>query len=230
MYCMNCGVKLADSETCCPLCGTAAYHPDLPQAEAVPAYPGANRPRLKPVPKILPFFLTILVLLAAITVTAVDLGLSPGLSFGGYTLGSLGLFYVLFILPAWFRRPNPIFLILADTAAIEVFLLVIDLVNHGGWFMSFAFPVAGILGIIVLVEAILLRYVPKGALYTLGGGFIALGGYTMLLEMFAVITFGGKMFRWSIYTLSVLSALGLFLIFTGICHPWREMLRRKLFL
>lgn len=230
MYCVNCGVKLADSETCCPLCGTVVYHPDLPRKDAAPAYPGSNRPRLKPVPKILPFFLTILVLLAAITVTAVDLSLSPGLSFGGYTLGSLGLCYVLFILPAWFRRPNPIFLILADTAAIEVFLLVIDLTNHGGWFMSFAFPVAGILGLILLVEAILLRYVPKGALYTLGGGFIALGGYTMLLEMFAVITFGGKMFRWSIYTLSVLSALGLFLIFTGICRPWRELLRRKLFL
>lgn len=230
MYCVNCGVRLADSETVCPLCGIAAYHPDLPTPDAIPPYPGTGGPKLRPVQGILPFFLTVLILLAAITVTAVDLSLSPGLTFSGYALGSLGLFYVLFILPAWFHRPNPIFLILADTAAIEVFLLVIDLVTQGGWFLSFAFPVAGILGLILLAEAALLRYVPKGALFTLGGGFIALGGYTMLLEMFAVITFGGKMFRWSIYTLSSLSALGLFLLFTGVCRPWRELLRRKLFL
>ena len=29
MYCVNCGVKLADSERVCPLCGTKAYHPDI---------------------------------------------------------------------------------------------------------------------------------------------------------------------------------------------------------
>mgnify|MGYP001071229356 CR=1 FL=1 len=27
MYCVNCGVELADSETVCPLCGTRVFHP-----------------------------------------------------------------------------------------------------------------------------------------------------------------------------------------------------------
>ena len=30
MYCINCGVELADSETVCPLCGTRVFHPDMP--------------------------------------------------------------------------------------------------------------------------------------------------------------------------------------------------------
>ena len=29
MYCVNCGVKLAPTESVCPLCGTRVYHPDL---------------------------------------------------------------------------------------------------------------------------------------------------------------------------------------------------------
>ena len=33
MYCINCGVKLADSEKRCPLCGTVPYHPDIVRQE-----------------------------------------------------------------------------------------------------------------------------------------------------------------------------------------------------
>ena len=36
MYCVKCGVQLADTEKSCPLCGTRVYHPDLVQAEATP--------------------------------------------------------------------------------------------------------------------------------------------------------------------------------------------------
>ena len=30
MFCVKCGVELADSEKVCPLCGTRVFHPDLP--------------------------------------------------------------------------------------------------------------------------------------------------------------------------------------------------------
>ena len=39
MYCANCGVKLADTEKKCPLCGTEAYHPDIIRPEVNPLYP-----------------------------------------------------------------------------------------------------------------------------------------------------------------------------------------------
>ena len=39
MYCIKCGVELADSEKVCPLCGTRVFHPDLPQAQGEPPYP-----------------------------------------------------------------------------------------------------------------------------------------------------------------------------------------------
>lgn len=230
MYCMNCGVRLAESETRCPLCGTAAYHPDLPRRPAVPAYPHTAAPRLRPSRRFLPTLATILLLLGAAVPVIVDLSLGGGLSWSWYVITSVALFYVLFVLPCWFRRPNPVIFLAIDFVGIELFLLYIDLANRGGWFLSYAFPVAGIPGLIIVTAAILLYYVRRGVLFILGGCSIALGGYCMLLELFSVITFGGRMFQWSLYPLSALSALGLFLIFTAICRPWRELLRRKFFL
>lgn len=229
MYCMNCGVRLSPSESRCPLCGTLAYHPDLPRQNGALNYPNSS-PLLRPSRGTLPLLATILLLVAAAVTITVDLSISPGLSWSGYVLGSIGLFYLIVILPGWFRHPNPVIFAVLDFTAIEIFLLCIDLVNHGGWFLSFAFPAAGICGLITVTEITLLHYLRRGRLYILGGGFIAFGGYMMLLEMFSVITFDLKMFRWSIYPLSALSSLGLFLIFTAICKPWRELLRRKFFL
>mgnify|MGYP000840753951 CR=1 FL=1 len=39
MYCIKCGVELADSERVCPLCGTRVFHPDLPCGQGEPPYP-----------------------------------------------------------------------------------------------------------------------------------------------------------------------------------------------
>ena len=39
MYCIKCGVELADSEKVCPLCGTRVFHPDLPQSEGEAPFP-----------------------------------------------------------------------------------------------------------------------------------------------------------------------------------------------
>ena len=35
MYCVKCGVELADSQRVCPLCGTRVFHPDIPRKTAL---------------------------------------------------------------------------------------------------------------------------------------------------------------------------------------------------
>lgn len=45
MYCIKCGVELADSEKRCPLCGTPVFHPDLPRNLTEPPYPADRRIR-----------------------------------------------------------------------------------------------------------------------------------------------------------------------------------------
>ena len=43
MYCIKCGVKLADTEKRCPLCSTIVCHPDFESISDRPLYP-SNKP------------------------------------------------------------------------------------------------------------------------------------------------------------------------------------------
>ena len=52
MYCIKCGVELADSERVCPLCGTRVFHPDLPCGQGEPPYPPDEHPRHEEVSRI----------------------------------------------------------------------------------------------------------------------------------------------------------------------------------
>ena len=45
MYCVKCGVKLADTEKKCPLCNTVVCHPDFKQTAERPLYPSSKLPR-----------------------------------------------------------------------------------------------------------------------------------------------------------------------------------------
>jgi thiamine biosynthesis lipoprotein ApbE len=47
MYCVNCGVKLGESEKKCPLCGLTAFHPELPRPNGEPLYPTQNLPAMQ---------------------------------------------------------------------------------------------------------------------------------------------------------------------------------------
>ena len=108
---------------------------------------------------------------------------------------------------------------------------MIDLVNGGGWFISFAFPVAGIAGLIVTAVVALIKYIKKGYFYIVGGAVIAIGAYVVLVELFATVTFGLKEFHmWSFYPASGCLLLGMALIVLGVCAPLRNWFAKKFFI
>ena len=66
MYCVKCGVELADSEKKCPLCGTPVFHPDIPRNLSEPPFPPDKRIRPEDVNRYgVLFVLTIAALLLA---------------------------------------------------------------------------------------------------------------------------------------------------------------------
>ena len=231
MYCVKCGVSLVDTEKQCPLCGTVVFHPELHQSEADPLYP----PDVMPAPKRLPWgalmVATALFFLAASICLVCDWQLGHSIVWAGYVIGALVLVYVIFILPAWFRKPNPVIFLPSCFVAIGLYLLYISLATDGGWFLRFAFPVTGALGLILTAVVALLRYLPKAGLFIFGGASIALGGFTLLLEYLLHITFGlPGIGTWSPYPLMVFTLLGLCLLLIAICPPLKESLERKFFL
>ena len=232
MYCIKCGVELADSEKVCPLCGTRVFHPDLPCGQGETPYPPDHRPRAEEVSRVgVLFVLTVLFLLPAVVSVLCDWRLSGGIVWSGYVVGGLLLLYVTVVLPLWFKRPNPVIFVPVDFAAIGVYLLYVDLATGGGWFFSFALPVTGAAMVLVTAVVTLLRYVPSGALYTLGGGLILAGGFNVLVEFLLNLTFHlHDTFLWSFYPLAVCVVLGAMLLVIAACKPLRRSLHKKFFI
>lgn len=232
MYCIHCGVELAPSEKVCPLCGTRVFHPDFPQPEGTPTYPAARGERQEEVSRSgLLFVLTMLALLPAVICLLCDWRINGRIVWSGFVAGGLALFYVLAVLPLWFRRPNPVIFVPVGFAAIILYLLYIDLAVEGGWFLRFAFPVAGAMGLLLTAVVALMRYVRGGYLYIFGGALIASGGLAVLVEFLLNRTFGvHEVLFWSLYPLAAGVILGAMLIVIAICKPLRRSLHRKFFL
>lgn len=231
MYCIKCGVKLADTEKQCPLCGTTVYHPDIAQKDAEPFYPVQHYPAPQLGPKAAQIIMTALFLLPLLVSVLCDLQVNRSVTWSGFVAGALVVSYVMLVLPYWFRNPNPVIFVPCSFAAIALFVLYIELATGGKWFLSFAFPVIGFFGLIITAVVTLLRYVRRGALYILGGAFVALGLFMPLMEFLITVTFIGISFTaWSLYPLIALVLLGGTLIFLAIHRPSRETMERKFFI
>lgn len=231
MYCIYCGVKLADSEKCCPLCGTVPFHPDIPREEGKPLYPVECYPRQQVSRKGFLGVVTILLLIPVLVSLICDLSLQGGVTWSGYVIGAIALSYMIMVLPLWFRHPNPAVFVPCDFFAIGLYVLYIDLSVKGGWFLGFAFPVIGFVGVLVSAVVILTRYLHRGALYIYGGALIALGAFLPVMELLMKQTFRlSKFVGWSWYPLVALVLLGSALVFLALCRPARETAERKLFL
>ena len=230
MYCVKCGAMLSDGQTTCPICETRVYHPDISVAEenTYPKIPFEseefNRGGLM-------FVITMIFLVPLILPILLELGWHSDVSWSGYASGGTLIFYVAFVMPYWFKRPNPVIFVPVTFALTIGLLLFICLETGGNWFMTFAFPVAGGLGIILTAATAILHYVKKCCLYTIGGMFIALGLWTILLEFDIRTTFGVYTpFYWSLAPLTVLSIVGVMLIVIAIVKPLKESLRRFFFI
>ena len=232
MYCVKCGVELADSEVRCPLCGTTVFHPELEREPGeAPFPPPSAAPEVEVSRSGMLFIITVLSVLPAIICLLCDWRINGRLIWSGYAAGGILLCYLLLIFPRWFRHPNPVIFVPVDFAAVIVYLLYVNFAVGGHWFLSFAFPVTGALGLLVTALVAMLKYIHRGHLLMIGGAIILGGGLMVLVEFLLTITFHlQRMFFWSIYPLTAGILLGAMLIIIGCCRPLRESLHKKFFL
>ena len=229
MFCVKCGVKLADTEKICPLCGTTVYHPDIVINEDDRLYPEGRKPKTQTNAKVINGMLIILFMIPMFVCFLSDYMINGFLNWFGFAAGGILWTYIVFVLPLWFKKPNPVIFVPCDFAASALYLLYIDIAIGGGWFLNFAFPLTGALCLIISACVTLCHYIKRGHLYIWGGTIIAMGAYTLFIEFFLGIAFGIRFIGWSVYPLMVLTLLGGMLIYLAINRSAREMMERKLF-
>ena len=229
MYCVKCGVELADSQRSCPLCSTPVYFPELdPDRER--AYPKQNKPEIVNARGV-HFVITFAFMIAIAICLIADQAIGNGMGWSFYVLGGMALAYVILILPGWFSRRHPAVFVPCNFAAIALYVGYINYANGDKWFLSFALPLIGGVGLIVSSIVILSYYIRRGYLYIWGGALIATAGHCILTEWLAVCTFPNqRMFLWSLYPATTFFLVGVMLIIVAIVKPFRESLRRIFFL
>ncbi|MBQ8075055.1 MAG: hypothetical protein IJ237_03630 [Oscillospiraceae bacterium] len=227
MYCVKCGVRLQDGVERCPLCDTPVWNPEpteeyhnypdtFPQQHRESGIPGA-------------IALTVVCTIACIVTLTVCFNLYGTLRWGGYVVFALVLFYVIAALPLWFREPKGEVFIPIDHAAAALYVLYICHKTGGHWYLSFALPVILCSCILSTALICLLKYVKHGRVFILGGFLLALGGFTVLVEFFEHLSFGFRMFRWSLYSFAGFGSVGLFFLIAGMIPPLRQGIQKRFF-
>lgn len=231
MYCINCGVKLKDTEQRCPLCGVTVYHPELKQGSAEPLYPRHRYPVPEAASKAAQIVVSTLLLIALLTTLFIDLQLHGTVIWSGFAVGGILVFYVVLVMPFWFPKFRPEYYFPSVFTAIGLYLYYINFATNGNWFWGFGLPVTAYLGILLTVQVFLLQRRRDQVLTILGGGLIALGVLMPLMEYLIGAAFSLPRFAaWSVYPLISLCLLGAMLIFLAVNRRAREKMERKFFI
>ena len=229
MYCVKCGVQLADTEKKCPLCNTVVYYPETEPQDRRELYPAQKMPRSGSGRAFLGGAITMIFMIPLILTFLSDMQPDGRLDWFGYAAGAIVLAYLIFALPLWFKNPNPVIFVPCDFAAAALYLFYINAVTGGGWFWSFALPVAVGAAVVTCTPVTLLRYLRRGKLYVIGGSVIALGVLILMTELLTTLTFGAGFVGWSLYPLISLFLIGGLMIYLAMNRVAREKIERKIF-
>ena len=123
-YCVNCGIKLQEGTTRCPLCQIDSINPlEQPSAET-PLYPAtplgkSEKPKSRAsLLYIISLFLCIPVLISTLS----DLLSDGHWGWSRYVMASMALFYVIAVLPFYFSKNKPLLSLGIDIFATVLFL------------------------------------------------------------------------------------------------------------
>lgn len=229
MYCVKCGVKLADTEKTCPLCNTVVYHPEITQKEEIELYPSKKLPKSNSNRVFICGAVLILFMIPLVVTFLGDIQFDGKLDWFQYIAGALILLYLIIALPLWFKKPNPVIFVPCDFLACALYLSYINYLTGGVWFFSFALPI--VLGTCIIVSTLvtLLKYLKKGKLYVVGSVIIAFGILVMLVEYLLGVAFNIPYVGWSLYPFITLIIIGGLLIYLAMNSVAREKIERRLF-
>ena len=167
-YCVNCGVKLEETLTKCPLCNTPVYHPQEEKTEKkVPPYPSERGTVEKVKRTDLAILLIVLFGSTAVGCGLLNLFVYKGSLWSLYVIGAC-LVFLVFSIPIMVYRKLPyILMVLIDGCAVLFYLALVAWVNHGmDWYVQIAVPIILLGTVLVAVLLYVYKHVSRSILFT----------------------------------------------------------------
>lgn len=167
-YCVNCGVKLEETLTKCPLCNTPVYHPQEEKTEKkVPPYPSERGTVEKVKRTDIAILLIVLFGNTAVGCGLLNLFVYKGSLWSLYVIGAC-LVFLVFSIPIMVYRKLPyILMVLIDGCAVLFYLALVAWVNHGmDWYVQIAVPIILLGTVLVAVLLYVYQHVSRSILFT----------------------------------------------------------------
>ena len=232
-YCVNCGVELRESEERCPLCGTVVLNPNRPDEllNADPAYPRQSEFIDLSRKKRLTFLLfSVTLALPAAVCMAVNFMVNGGFTWSYYVLGSVAVFWVLFVLPFFLPRRSEFVCLVLDYLVINGFLYGIQMFTDMGkeWYVPLGAPLVGTLAAGVLLGMLFLKSRPSK--FTSAAVLTALAGlesvsFEMITDRYLNQTIS---LGWSVVTLVACLFLSAIFLLIGRKRRWKESIKKRI--
>ncbi|HSK69053.1 MAG TPA: RING finger protein [Candidatus Limnocylindria bacterium] len=231
-YCVECGVKLAESQQKCPLCHTPVVNPNLPPDHAPQSpWPEAEEPALKLDRGYAAQLSIMAVLIPMLAVLLLDILDGRGL-WSPYAMGALALLWVYIAVPLVFRFKRPYPYVALDAAATVGYLWLVASLSGGmGWYRGIVMPMLVLLGAATLLMLLAWRRVQMPLLYRLAAMALVLGASLIAVEVILDLNARGRvMIGWSLYAAITVAVVALMLAGLEHNHTLKDEIRRRLFI
>lgn len=231
-YCVNCGVELSGSEKHCPLCHVEVINPKVPWEEPLERpYSSHVNTIMKRIDRgYLASLAGLLLFIPCIVTVLLDILSGNGLSWSAYVIGAVGLVYISVLLPFYFRKYHTVAFLSADFGAVALYLLLIERMGGGGWFLGLGLPLTAAAGACTVVLAVLFHKSLSMILMKIGVIMITIGLFLVSVEILtSLYAYGAVRFAWSLYALIPCAALGAATLILERRKSLKESIRRRLF-
>lgn len=231
-YCVNCGVELAKSEKYCPLCNVEVLNPKAPWQEPV------ERPYPRYLEKLVHridrrYFATLagLILMIPIMITILlDILDGNGVSWSAYIVGAMALLFIFIVFPFYFKRYHTVTFLSVNCAAILLYLLFIERMNGGQWFVGIGLPVTVAASIGIIILALLFTRKDMTILKKSASVLFALGLFVLVVEVIIRLNETAPFdLEWSFYALIPCAIIGVAAMILEHRKNLKEEIRRRLF-
>lgn len=232
-YCVNCGVKLADSEKKCPLCQTEVINPNIIIQKSISKPYPDNTITFKILPNSVKTLLVTVIFILPVAVSLIcNYSISSVISWSKFVVLSLIFAYSISIYSILcFKRNSNVFNILVYHVLLCTYLFAMNKLCKGNWFLTFAVPLVLLLFIYFLVITLVITRNHLTKLFCTGFIMLLSGVFCVFLE--TILNFAFK-FRttilWSIYPCITLFIISIVLFIIDFNKPLKEQLGKKLFL
>ena len=228
-YCVNCGVKLKESEKVCPLCNTKVINPNNLKTEFIPAYSQNIEKTKKINKKYLCFLITIILMGVTIITVLCNLIFTGNITWSIYVVASIlflnsKLSFVLF--------KNKFFPLFIDLLTTETLIYVIAYLNNGlHWFYYLVCPFIFIIWIYIILCTFVLSKKKYNLLRRFSVAFSFISVILLIIEScIDMYKYEKITINWSIYAILPIIIIGTILFLISYNRKLIEEIKQRIFI